>query len=76
MNPRLRVTGREVISALQQAGFEITRSRGSHHFLRHPDGRVTTVPVHAGESIGPGLLSKILRDATLSRAEFEELLGR
>ena len=74
MNPRLRVSGREVISALQRAGFEITRSRGSHHFLRHPDGRVTTVPVHAGESIGPGLLSKILRDAKLSRSEFEELL--
>jgi hypothetical protein len=25
--------------------------------LRHADGRVTTVPVHAGETIGPGLLS-------------------
>jgi predicted RNA binding protein YcfA (HicA-like mRNA interferase family) len=35
---------------------------------------VTTVPVHSGEIIGPGLLSKILRDAKLSRAEFEKLL--
>jgi len=76
MTPRLRVTGKEVISALQQVGFEVTRTRGSHHFLRHSDGRVTTVPVHAGEIIGPGLLSKILRDTKLSRAEFERLIGK
>jgi predicted RNA binding protein YcfA (HicA-like mRNA interferase family) len=76
MNPRLRVTGKEVISALQRAGFEVTRTRGSHRFLRHSDGRVTTVPVHSGEIIGPGLLSKILRDAKLSRAELEKLLGK
>jgi predicted RNA binding protein YcfA (HicA-like mRNA interferase family) len=74
MTPRLRVTGKEVISALRRAGFEVTRTRGSHRFLRHPDGRVTTVPVHAGENIGPGLMSKVLRDTKLSRAEFEELL--
>ncbi len=74
MTPRLRVTGKDVISALQQAGFEVTRTRGSHRFLRHSDGRVTTVPVHAGETIGPGLLSKIVRDTKLSRAEFEKLL--
>ena len=74
MTPRLRVTGKEVIAALQRAGFEVTRTRGSHLFLRHSDGRVTTVPVHAGETIGPGLLSKILRDAKVSRSEFEQLL--
>jgi len=37
-------------------------STGSHHFLRHPDGPTTVVPVHAGETIGPGLLFQILRD--------------
>jgi len=33
------------------------------------------VPVHSGESIGPGLLAKILRDVDLSREELEELLS-
>ena len=61
--PRLR--GKELIKALRRAGFEVIRSKGSHHFLRHPDGRGTVVPVHAGETIGPGLLSKILRDTEL-----------
>ena len=76
MNPRLRVKGKDLIAALERAGFEVTRTRGSHHFLRHPDGRVTTVPVHSGETIGPGLLSKILRDAKVSRTDLEDLLGR
>ena len=61
--PRLR--GRELIKTLQRAGFQVVRTKGSHHFLRHPDGRVTVVPVHSGETIGPGLLSKILRDTEL-----------
>lgn len=76
MNPRLRVKGKDLIATLERAGFKVTRTHGSHHFLRHPDGRVTTVPVHAGETIGPGLLSKILRDTKLSRTDLEDLLGR
>ena len=76
MTPRLRVKGKDLISALQFAGFTITRTKGSHHFLRHPDGRATTVPVHAGETIGPGLLSKILRDTKISRDDLETLLKR
>ena len=68
------LTGPEVIRALEAAGFTIVRIRGSHHSLRHPDGRSTLVPVHAGDTIGPGLLSKILRDCGLDRDEFRALL--
>ena len=57
-NPRL--TGAELTATLGRAGFVIARIRGSHHFLRHADVRHTVVPVHSGETIGPGLLSKIL----------------
>ena len=74
MTPRLRVTGRKLIRALENAGSGVSRIRGSHHFLRHPDGRATSVPVHSGETIGPGLLSKILRDTKLSREDLESLL--
>ncbi|HEX6367495.1 MAG TPA: type II toxin-antitoxin system HicA family toxin [Longimicrobium sp.] len=70
-----RPTGSEVVRALGKAAFEVVRIKGSHHFLHHPDGRATVVPVHAGETIGPGLMSKILRDTELSRDEFIELLG-
>ncbi len=68
------VTGKDLVAALRKAGFQVARVKGSHHFLRHLDGRVTVVPVHAGDTIGPGLLSKILRDTKLSRADLQKLL--
>jgi predicted RNA binding protein YcfA (HicA-like mRNA interferase family) len=69
------VTGKALILALQKIGFEVLRIKGSHHFLRHPDGRTTVVPVHSDETLGPGLLSKILRDTEQTRDELEELLS-
>lgn len=68
------VPGARVIRALERAGFISVRQRGSHVFLRHPDGRATVVPVHKGEDLGRGILRKILRDAELTREEFLELL--
>lgn len=67
-------TGKQVIAALQRSGFSVIRTRSSHNFLRHPDGRTTVVPLHAGETIGPGLMSKILRDCEMSRDEFIAIL--
>jgi predicted RNA binding protein YcfA (HicA-like mRNA interferase family) len=69
-----RLTGKEVLVALGAAGFEVFRVKGSHHFLRHPDGRVTVVPVHSGEIIGPGLMAKILHDCDMSREDFQAFL--
>jgi len=69
------VTGKALIAALKDTGFLVQRVKGSHHFLRHPDGRTTVIPVHSGESLGPGLLAKILRDVDLSRSELEQLLA-
>ena len=61
-----RMKGKELVRVLEKIGFETVRMRGSHLFLRHADGRTTTVPVHSGETIGPGLLRAILRDVELS----------
>ena len=73
--PRLpRLRGREVLAALRHAGFVVLRVRGSHQFLQHPDGRRTVVPVHSGETIGPGLLNKILKDVDVEIEEFETWL--
>jgi predicted RNA binding protein YcfA (HicA-like mRNA interferase family) len=69
-----RVDGKTVIAALEKAGFNVSRIRGSHHFLRHADGRGTVVPVHGSETIGPGLLTKIINDCDMTREEFERLL--
>jgi predicted RNA binding protein YcfA (HicA-like mRNA interferase family) len=71
-----RVTGPDLIAALGKAGFSVLRVKGSHHFLRHEDGRSTVVPAHSGETIGPGLFDKIRRDCQLTVGEFGELLRK
>lgn len=69
------VTGKDLLLALKKAGFLLVRVKGSHHFVQHADdGRATVIPVHAGETIGPGLISKILRDCELSREQLQKLL--
>lgn len=69
-----RLTGQALIAALGKQGFSVLRIKGSHHFLRHEDGRSTVVPVHSGETIGPGLLHKILRDCRMTVEELTSLL--
>jgi predicted RNA binding protein YcfA (HicA-like mRNA interferase family) len=68
------VTGGRLIKALGQLGFEVIRSKGSHHFLGHPDGRCTVTAVHRGETVGRGLLAQILRDCEITREELQEVL--
>jgi len=68
------ISGAELVKALAKAGFTISRIKGSHHRIEHSDGRKTTVPVHGKETLGPGILLKILRDVDLTRDELLELL--
>ena len=68
------VKGKDLLAALRRAGFDVVRVKGRHHFIRNADGLATVVPVHAGETIGPGLLSQILRDCKLTRTELTKLL--
>lgn len=65
---------REVIALLEMFGFREVRQRGSHKQFRHPDGRATTVPVHAGRDISPILLRQIARDIGVTVEDF--LRGR
>ena len=66
------LTPREVVARLERLGFVEVRQRGSHKQFRHPDGRVTTVPMHAGRDVAPPLLRQICRDI---RMEPDALLG-
>lgn len=64
------IDGLRLIRILKKLGFEVIRVRGSHHFLRHGDGRSTIVPVHSKETIGIGLFHKILKDCDLTVEDF------
>lgn len=67
------LTARKLSKMLKKHGFEEVRTKGSHKFYRHPDGRTTVVPFHARKDIGRGLLRAILGDVNLS---IEDLLER
>lgn len=61
---------REVEKLLLALGFVEVRQRGSHKQYRHPDGRGTTVPFHAGRDVSPTLIRKIARDIKMDAEEF------
>jgi predicted RNA binding protein YcfA (HicA-like mRNA interferase family) len=66
--------GKQLVKVLKKIKFSVIRVKGSHNFLRHSDGRCTVVPVHSGETIGPGLLTKILRDCEITRDDLLKLI--
>ena len=68
------ISGRRVVRALEKAGYELDRQRGSHMVLRHsqPPHRRIVVPDH--REVARGTLRAILRSAGLSVDEFRELL--
>lgn len=75
MSERLPViSGKDFIKFLEKTGFILVRINGSHHRMKHPDGRVTTVPVHRNDDLPKGLLRKIIReDLKLEQDDFHNL---
>jgi predicted RNA binding protein YcfA (HicA-like mRNA interferase family) len=70
-----RVTGEEAVKAFCRAGFHLDRITGSHHILRHPQrAERLSIPVHAGRTIGVGLLSAQIKAAGLTVEQFAALL--
>ena len=76
MNQRLpTLTARQVIRALERAGFVVSRTSGSHCRLINPGNptRKVTVPVHSTD-LKRGTLRSIISQAGLTVAEFIKLL--
>jgi predicted RNA binding protein YcfA (HicA-like mRNA interferase family) len=77
MNAKLgSLGGREVVRALERAGFVLKRVTGRHHILVHPDDKTrrTNVPVHGRTSLKRGTLYGILKQAKLTEDELRALL--
>jgi predicted RNA binding protein YcfA (HicA-like mRNA interferase family) len=71
--PKLPVVKpRQVIAALERAGFVQVRQRGSHLRLKRGNLSVT-VPIHPGD-LSPNVLRSILRQAHMTPEEFLNLL--
>jgi predicted RNA binding protein YcfA (HicA-like mRNA interferase family) len=72
MSPKLPAfTDREVITRLRKLGFVFYRQgKGSHEIWRHPDGRWTMVPRHAGKTISRRTMKAILDDIGTRAEDF------
>ena len=64
---------RQVIRALERAGFARRRQSGSHLTMKHSDGRLVVVPIHPGD-IKREILADILDHAGVTEEEFRKLL--
>ena len=74
MPPLPVISGKAFLTFLNAIGFVVIRINGSHHRLKHADGRITTIPVHKNRDLPKGLLRKIIReDLELSSDDFIEL---
>jgi len=68
-----RVSGAEVVSALEKEGFRFIRQHGSHMILRRTEPFAqTTVPNH--RELDRGTLRAIIRQVGLGVDEFNKLL--
>ncbi len=63
---------RQVIAALEKAGFRQVRQKGSHVQFKRGN-LLVTVPNHPGD-LNSSVLKSILRQAQMSAEEFEALL--
>jgi predicted RNA binding protein YcfA (HicA-like mRNA interferase family) len=57
---------REVVRLLENSGWRLIRTRGSHRHFKHPDRPgLVTVPGNDGKELAPGTLNAILKSAGL-----------
>ena len=70
----MQVRARELIRALERAGWIVTRTRGSHVIMKH-DGNTVSIPVHSGgKMLADGTLQGILKRAGLTENELRALI--
>ncbi len=68
------VSGRKIVKALTEIGFEVVGRKGSHIRLRKKNDRTLIVIVTDHSELAKGTLKSILRQANLSVEELLELL--
>ena len=72
-----RITAKDLTRAVEKLGFVYARQKGSHAVFKHQDGRRTTISIHPGKIIGPGLLRKIIdKDLEISKEGFVKVLRK
>lgn len=75
MSKLSQVKARDVVKVVLKLGFQFRDQSGSHAVYVHSDGRRTTIPIHPSDTLGIGLLTKIIKkDLEITKDEFIKLL--
>ena len=54
---------------------KLIRVKGSHHrILNTVNGKLSTLPIHSGEDLSPGLFSRILKDLEIDINHFLDFI--
>lgn len=67
------VRPKDLLKALQKAGFVEDRQTGSHIYLKHADGRLTSISIHP-KPLPKGTLNAILKQTRIKPEELRKLL--
>ena len=63
-----------VVYACEKLGFAVVRQKGSHRFLRQPDGRVCSFAFHDKVTIGRAMPAKLVNQAGVAPEDLNRFL--
>ena len=70
-----QIKARDLVKIVMKIDFKFRDQSGSHAVYVHSDGRRTTIPIHPSDTIGIGLLTKIIKkDLEITKDKFIKLL--
>ncbi|SIS88107.1 type II toxin-antitoxin system HicA family toxin [Alicyclobacillus vulcanalis] len=70
------VSGKELVSALQRAGWTVRRIEGSHYIMWKDGSPPFPIPVHGNKDLRKGTLKNILQQSGLTVEELIRILGK
>ena len=68
------VSGQDFVRALTKAGFELHHQKGSHIILKQTSPPFARLSVPNHKELKRGLLASLIREAGLTREQFQNLL--
>ncbi len=68
-----QVRPKDLLKALLKVGFMKDHKTGSHVYLKHPDGRLTSISIHP-KPLPKGTLNAILKQTKITPEELRKLL--
>lgn len=68
------ITSKQLVKILKNLGFQLDRTTGSHFIFYHPKTKKRAVVPYYVKDLPKGTIMSILKEAGISRKEFEDLL--